>query len=156
MARESKTARVVREYLERVARDDFRGSMAASSARDYINRQLEANRSRRGKAGEQESEELLRKIQQAERSAWLRNKSQIIYRNRFAAALSRLCGVRPPDDLVAGWLAGDESHVETGADTLQDWASIHRPFHWATGIGTIDAARALADEPDPMADPDES
>lgn len=67
----------------------------------------------------------------------------------FAQTLRVLCGEEPPEDLVRKWIAGDESHVETGDDTLQDWASVNRPFYWMTGIGLLDAAEALIDEVDP-------
>lgn len=75
------------------------------------------------------------------------------YARRFSEVLERICGSRPPADLVEKWIAGDESHSysETWIDTLQDWASMNRPFAWATGIGMIDAAEAMVAEPDPMA-----
>lgn len=70
------------------------------------------------------------------------------YHERLADILERLCGQRPPDDLVRKWVESDESHsyAEEWVDTLQDWAASHCPWEWATGIGLIDAAEAVLDE----------
>jgi hypothetical protein len=67
---------------------------------------------------------------------------------RFAEALELLCGEKPPADLAAKWLAWDESHVDVGADTLQDWAASHAKLPWLMGITICEAAEAMADEPD--------
>lgn len=72
------------------------------------------------------------------------------YAALLADALAALCGADPPPDLVAKWVAGDESHAFTDADTLQDWAAQHAPRAWMMGITVIDAAEALAIEPRPV------
>lgn len=64
---------------------------------------------------------------------------------RVRDAMGLITDDLPPTDLVRKWLTYDESHVDTGADTLQDWAANHVPWDWLTGIGVIDAAIAMAD-----------
>lgn len=60
------------------------------------------------------------------------------YIEGFGDAMALLCGKRPPDDMLAGWLADDER--------LQQFACAHGPA-WAQGIAVIDAARILAGQP---------
>lgn len=67
---------------------------------------------------------------------------------RVAEAMELLCGEKPPTALVAKWLAWDETFVDTGEDTLQDWAAQRSKLPWAMGITIIEAAGAMADEPD--------
>lgn len=71
----------------------------------------------------------------------------VTFIERFTEALTQITGKVPPADLVALWVAGDESHCDTGADTLQNWAVDYAPLSWTTGIGVIEAAEALADAP---------
>jgi hypothetical protein len=59
---------------------------------------------------------------------------------RLADAVQLLCGgKRPPDAMVHGWL--DHSSEE-----LQSFAASHGPS-WAQGIGLIDAAMVMVDQP---------
>lgn len=61
---------------------------------------------------------------------------------RFVEALRNLCGgAEPPDRLVKGWLTHEN-------DELQGWVVSNCTFHWAMGATVIDAAMALADEPE--------
>lgn len=60
---------------------------------------------------------------------------------RFGDAMQLLCGgVRPSDTLLADWMA-DDSH-----GWLQEFAIEHGPA-WSQGIGLIDAAQLMADQP---------
>lgn len=63
------------------------------------------------------------------------------YIERFGDALTLLCGARPSDDLIKAWLLD-----EPDADLMQSFASEHGPS-WAQGLGILDAARAIADQP---------
>ena len=65
---------------------------------------------------------------------------------RFADALTILCGGYVPDiELVDAWFdeEDDDSHIK-----LQEWAVNNSAAGWAMGIGVIDAALTLADNPD--------
>ena len=65
-----------------------------------------------------------------------------LYVDRVVEALALLCnGAKPPRELVEGWLL-DKS------DGLQDWAVNNTAVCWGTGIGTIEAAIAMADTPE--------
>lgn len=67
------------------------------------------------------------------------NQTTIVtYTERFVQALSALCHAAPPLDICRAWL-----HCEDEA--LQSWVGEHQHCTWATAIGTIDAARLLAD-----------
>lgn len=69
---------------------------------------------------------------------------------RVSQVLSLFCrGIPPPLDLVKRWLDHDESWVETGEDTLQDWVGMHlnHDLDWALTITVIEAAEAIAAEP---------
>lgn len=63
------------------------------------------------------------------------------YAQRFADAVALLCRESPPADMVAGWIdrASDDHR-------LQDWACERAPA-WAQGIGLLDAAHVMADQP---------
>lgn len=59
---------------------------------------------------------------------------------RFGDAMELLCqGNRPHDALLRGWLSGE-------SEDLQGFAASHGPA-WAQGIGIIDAALTLVDNP---------
>ncbi len=61
---------------------------------------------------------------------------------RLADAVQLLCGgKRPPDDMVQGWL-----NAELDDTRLQSFCADHGPA-WAQGIGLIDAAMVLVDQP---------
>lgn len=62
------------------------------------------------------------------------------YLHRFRDAITLVCrGKTPPDNMLNGWLAGD-------SEELQDFAATHAPA-WAQGIGAIEAATLMADQP---------
>lgn len=63
--------------------------------------------------------------------------------SRFQDALTLLCGERPAESLCREWM-------QDVNDDLQGWVLHHiSPITpWATGIGTIDAAWAMASEPE--------
>lgn len=63
------------------------------------------------------------------------------YAQRFTEAVALLCREPPPADMVAGWIdrASDDHR-------LQDWACERAPA-WAQGIGLLDAAHVMADQP---------
>lgn len=64
------------------------------------------------------------------------------YLQRFGDAMELLCGGhRPPDEMMAAWF-----DTELDDCRLQDFACSHGPS-WAQGIGVIDAARVVADQP---------
>lgn len=63
------------------------------------------------------------------------------YAQRFAEAVALLCREMPPADMVAAWI--DRS---SGDHSLQDWACERAPA-WAQGIGLLDAAHVMADQP---------
>lgn len=68
------------------------------------------------------------------------------YPYRFQMALALLCGNHLPNiRLCERWL--DESN-EDAHRALQEWALDHSVMPWATGIGVIESALALADTPD--------
>jgi hypothetical protein len=61
---------------------------------------------------------------------------------RFGDAMALLCsGVRPSDELLSGWL-----DAEAEDNRLQTFAVDHGPS-WGQGIGLIDAALTLAEQP---------
>lgn len=62
------------------------------------------------------------------------------YAARFTDAVALLCKKAPPADMVAGWLAGGDDH------RLQEFAIEHGPA-WAQGIGLLDAAHIMAEQP---------
>ena len=63
--------------------------------------------------------------------------------SRLQDALTLLCGERPSESLCRDWM-------QDANDDLQGWAIHHiSPLTpWATGIGIIDAAYAMASEPE--------
>ena len=65
---------------------------------------------------------------------------QTTYAQRFIAALALLCDSEPSQDLCEQWLAGT-------SENLQEWVVSHVRAEWATGIGAIEAAQHLADNP---------
>lgn len=66
---------------------------------------------------------------------------------RLGDAMQLLCGgKRPPDDMVAGWL-------DNSSEDLQEFAANHGPA-WAQGIGLIDAAMVMVDQPTEIITPD--
>jgi hypothetical protein len=65
-----------------------------------------------------------------------------LFVDRMLDSLALLCnGQRPSREMVEAWFK-DES------EALQDWAVNHAAPYWATGIGVIDAATALAESPE--------
>lgn len=61
---------------------------------------------------------------------------------RFVEALKLMCGgAEPSEHLVKEWLRHE-------SEDLQSWAANNTVLHWSMGITTIEAAMALADEPD--------
>ena len=65
--------------------------------------------------------------------------------DRFSEAIALLCGAKPPEHLVKEWLDHtDDPHRQN----LQDWAACKTPLQWSQGIQVIDAAHALADNPE--------
>lgn len=67
------------------------------------------------------------------------------YLARFRAALLRMCGALPPEDLCHEWLSGVQVD---GVDRLQEWvlAQPGTPV-WAQGLITLEAAQVWADTP---------
>ena len=64
------------------------------------------------------------------------------YLQRFGDALTLLCsGHRPPDEMMEGWFDPDTDDLR-----LQHFCAEYGPS-WAQGIGVIDAAMTLADQP---------
>lgn len=64
------------------------------------------------------------------------------YLRRFGDAMALLCaGHRPADEVLTAWLDTDADDMR-----LQEFAVEHGPA-WAQGIGIIDAARMMADQP---------
>lgn len=61
---------------------------------------------------------------------------------RFGDAMALLCaGNRPPDEMMTAWL-----DVDRDDSRLQEFACANGPV-WAQGLGVIDAAMTLADQP---------
>lgn len=63
------------------------------------------------------------------------------YQQRFTEVVSLLCRASPPADMVEGWLT-----PEADDHRLQEWAIEHAP-NWSQGIGVLDAAHVMADQP---------
>lgn len=61
------------------------------------------------------------------------------YSVRFAEALGTLCTQTPALHMCRAWLESDD-------EQLQEWVLEHMRVSWATGIGTIDTARLLAEQ----------
>lgn len=61
------------------------------------------------------------------------------YTQRFRDALGLLCTDAPPLELCVAWLESED-------EGLQEWVIDHLRCSWATGIGTIDAARFMAEQ----------
>jgi len=65
-----------------------------------------------------------------------------LYVDRVLDALGLLCeGRKPPREMVEAWFMSDDH-------SLQDWAVCNAGVCWATGIGTIEAAIAMAETPE--------
>ena len=66
------------------------------------------------------------------------------FHNRFALALSAICGKMPPDNLVTDWLSED------GSNGLQDWVGNNLPksIEWSQCIAILDAADTIASQPE--------
>ncbi|MBP0714862.1 hypothetical protein ABXK61_16275 [Burkholderia sola] len=64
-----------------------------------------------------------------------------VYVDRFVDALGLLCRSKPPKELCEQWLNGE-------SDELQSWTIDNRSIYWQTGIGAIEAAQHLADNPE--------
>ncbi|MEJ6003835.1 hypothetical protein [Paucibacter soli] len=60
------------------------------------------------------------------------------YSVRFQEALSLLCTEKPAIELCVSW-------IERQNEELQGWVASHLRADWAQGIGTIDAARLMAE-----------
>lgn len=66
--------------------------------------------------------------------------------DRFRHALSLFCGGKEaPLEYCELWLRNEQVN---GADPLQDWVAYNLSVYWATGIGTIEAAQVMADNPE--------
>jgi hypothetical protein len=65
------------------------------------------------------------------------------YLDRFVDALEILCTARPDRDRCERWL-----RHEPDSERLQDWAVDHTRANWGTGIGTIEAAEVMAENPE--------
>lgn len=77
------------------------------------------------------------KVRAKDRRDWA---EPTLYLQRFSEAMTLLCnGNQPSEELLQAWL-DDES------EALQDFAATYGPS-WAQGIGLIDAARLMADQP---------
>jgi hypothetical protein len=64
------------------------------------------------------------------------------YLDRLIEALTLLCGgTVPPREMVLAWETDD-------SEELQDWAACNTKLPWAMGIGTIEAAQVMADNPE--------
>lgn len=63
------------------------------------------------------------------------------YLDRFIAAMGFVCQKQPPKELCEKWLSHD-------SEDLQSWAVSNARIYWMTGIGAIEAAQHLADEPE--------
>jgi hypothetical protein len=64
------------------------------------------------------------------------------YLDRLIEALTLLCGGKvPPREMVHAWESSDD-------EELQSWAACNTTLPWAMGIGTIEAAQVLADNPE--------
>ena len=62
------------------------------------------------------------------------------YLERFVDALGLLCRKVPPQALCEAWLNHE-------SEDLQEWVVNHLRKHWASGIGTIEAAQCMANVP---------
>lgn len=63
------------------------------------------------------------------------------YIDRFVDALGLLCRSKPPKAICEQWLNGE-------SEELQSWAVSNARVYWQMGIGTIEAAQHLADNPE--------
>lgn len=63
------------------------------------------------------------------------------YIDRFVDALGLLCRSKPPKAMCEQWLKGEN-------EELQSWAVSNARIYWQMGIGTIEAAQHLADNPE--------
>ena len=65
-----------------------------------------------------------------------------LYVDRMLEALALLCGGKRPDrEMVVAW-------EDNSSEALQDWAMCNTSIPWATGIGTIESAQAMAETPE--------
>lgn len=68
-----------------------------------------------------------------------------LFIDRFRASLALLCdNTIPPKRLCRAWLSQDE---DESSEQLQAWAANHSKLNWAMGIGIIEAALTLAENP---------
>jgi hypothetical protein len=65
--------------------------------------------------------------------------------DRFAQALTLLCGEAPDMKLVWAWYNNSEDPKLLG---LQDWAANKSKLKWSMGISVLEAAELLADHPE--------
>lgn len=63
------------------------------------------------------------------------------YLDRFVDALGLLCRSKPSKTVCKQWLSGE-------SEELQSWAVSNARIYWQMGIGTIEAAQHLADNPE--------
>ena len=71
-------------------------------------------------------------------------KENSLYCDRLRDALALLCGGRvPPVQYIKDWF-----DPKLDSFDLQDWAACNTVLHWAQGIVVIEAAVALADQPE--------
>ena len=65
--------------------------------------------------------------------------------DRFAQALTLLCGEAPDMKLVWAWYGGNE---DPSQPLLQDWVANKSRLKWSMGISVLEAAELLADHPE--------
>lgn len=63
------------------------------------------------------------------------------FTTRFADVIALLCTEKPSIELCRDWL-------DDKSEDLQEWVLDRLRLGWAQGIGVIDAARLLADQPE--------
>lgn len=64
-----------------------------------------------------------------------------VYIDRFVSALGLLCRSKPPRELCEQWLSNE-------SEELQSFAVSNARIYWMTGIGIIEAAQIMADNPE--------
>lgn len=84
------------------------------------------------------------RIMEDPRVKFYKSKPSTNFVERFMDALELMCQARPPLEFIQQWT--DDVQVN-GADQLQEWVLNNQWMDWATGIGTIEAAIVMADNP---------
>lgn len=70
------------------------------------------------------------------------HQGPMTYAQRLTDVIALLCREVPPAELVAAWI-----NRGSGDHRLQEWACERAPS-WAQGIGLLDAAHVMADQPE--------